>query len=389
MEAKSINNYKCPACGGGLNFNPASGKIVCEYCDSSYTVEQIEEIYKPTQTNGDPEDETNSNEDPELSEEQYTSGDAHWNTDELNSNWGEESGNMKEYNCPSCGANLICEATTAATSCPYCGNPTIIETQFAGSLRPDYCIPFKIKKEDAINNLKNFYKKKFLLPKLFSDQNHLEEIKGIYVPFWLFDGTSEGTVNFKTSSSTTIRHGNKETTTTRYFDCIRSGKIDFTKIPVDASEKMPDDMMDSLEPFNYDEMKEFSTAYLPGYLADKYDVTVDQCSSRAHSRCAKTFVDAMEDTVTGYDTCKITGTNISIKNGKVHYALIPVYLLYTKWNEQKFLFAVNGQTGKVVGNLPISKGRSFLFFLINFLIGIGIGAAVAAIAMLLIKWFAD
>ena len=383
MEPKSINNYKCPACGGGLNFDPTSGKIICEYCDSSYTVEQIEEIYKPAEASS----EEAHDDPPEVSGEGFASAETNWDTDSLNSDWGEDTGNMKEYNCPSCGAVLICETTTAATSCPYCGNPTIIEQQFSGSLHPDYCIPFKLKKQDAIDKLKEFYKKKFLLPKLFSDENHLEEIKGIYVPFWLFDGTAEGTLTFRTTTKTSVKHGNSITTTTRYYDCIRSGKIDFSKIPADASEKMPDDMMDSLEPFDYKELKEFSTAYLPGYLADKYDVTVEQSTDRVNTRCSGSFVETMEKSVTGYSTCKLTSKNISLKSGKVYYALLPVYLLYTKWNDTKFLFAVNGQTGKVVGKLPISKGRAFLFFMLRFLGGLLIGGICGVIAYFVIKWF--
>lgn len=383
MEEKSINNYKCPACGGGLTFDPKTGKVVCEYCDSSYTIEEIEKIYKPAQTDEKPED--GKTEEAASTDESFNSETANWDTNSLNSDWGNDTPNMKEYNCPSCGANLICEETTAATSCPYCGNPTVIEQQFSGSLRPDYCIPFKVEKKEAVEKLKEFYKGKFLLPKLFSDQNHLEEVKGVYVPFWLFDGTAEGSVNFQTTKVSVTRHGNKETTTTRYFDCNRAGKIEFSKIPVDASQKMPDDMMDSIEPFDYNEMKSFSTAYLPGYLADKYDVTVDECSSRASTRCAGTFISEMESSVVGYDSCKVVSKNINLIKGAVHYALMPVYLLYTKWNDQKFLFAVNGQTGKVVGNLPISKGRSVLYFLRKMILGLVVGGIVGGIALWVLK----
>lgn len=385
METKSINNYKCPACGGGLTFNPSLGKIVCEYCDSTFSVEEIEKIYEQPQ--GSSEQEVKDDSAPTIEDSGFDSGENQWDTDSLNSDWGAESANMKEYNCPSCGANLICDATTAATSCPYCGNPTIIEQQFAGNLKPDYIIPFKVQKKEAVAALKEFYKGKKLLAKEFSDENHLEEVKGIYVPFWLFNGSAKGSATFRTTKVSVHRYGNKETTTTKYFNCQRAGQINFEKIPVDASEKMPDDMMDSLEPFNYSEIKDFSTAYLPGYMADKYDVTVDQSLDRANNRCSTTFINAMRNSVSGYDSCRLIEKNIALEKGTVHYALLPVYLLYTKWNDQKFLFAVNGQTGKVVGNLPISKKRSMQYFFTQTLFGLIVGGIVGAIGAAILKFF--
>ena len=148
----------------------------------------------------------------------------------------------------------------------------------------------------------------------------------------------------------------------------RAGSIAFEKIPVDASSKMPDDYMDSIEPYDYTELKPFSTAYLPGFLADKYDVSVEDSRNRADRRCAGSLADALEKTVTGYASCKETARSIQLKRGKVHYALLPVWILNTRWEGKDFLFAMNGQTGKLVGNLPVSTKRV-----------IGLFAAIAAL----------
>lgn len=381
--AKSITNYKCLACGGGLRFDPTSGKVVCEYCDSTFTIEEMEKAYD-THGNENPASGTESsgqNQNENSASENH--GDE-WNTDGLNSDWGADGANMKEYNCPSCGANILCEASTAATSCPYCDNPTVIETQFSGNLRPDYIIPFKLKKQEAVDALKKFYKGKTLLPKLFSEENHLQEVKGIYVPFWLFNATADARMRYHATKSTTVRHGENVTTTTSHYDCARSGTIDFEKIPVDASKKMPDDLMDSLEPFNYADLADFSTAYLPGYLADKYDVSVEDCFERANQRCLESAESVMRKTVSGYDSVSLTDKQINLKKGAVKYGLLPVYLLYTKWNDEKFLFGVNGQTGKVVGNLPISGGRCFLHFIKKFFI-YSVIAAFAIVAFTFIS----
>ena len=137
----------------------------------------------------------------------------------------------------------------------------------------------------------------------------------------------------------------------------RSGKLAFEKVPVDASTQMPDDYMDFIEPFDYSELKPFSTAYLPGFLADKYDVSAEDCFERADTRCKGSFVKALAATATGYTSCTESVSDIHLNRGKVHYTLMPVWLLNTKWNGEDFLFAMNGQTGKLVGKLPISMKR--------------------------------
>ena len=280
---------------------------------------------------------------------------------------------MKAYSCPSCGAELICDASTAATSCPYCGNPTVVPGQFSGALKPDFVIPFKLSKEDAVAALKNHYKGKPLLPKAFTNGNHIEEIKGVYVPFWMFDGQAEGSVDYEGLIIHVYESGDYEITETEHYDVRRGGSIAFEKVPVDASSKMPDDHMDSIEPYNYKDLRAFSTAYLPGFLADKYDVTVEQSQERADGRCAASLEGALHRTTTQYSSCIPKSRNINLRRGKVHYALLPVWMLHTKWNGKDFLFAMNGQTGKLVGDLPTDMGKFWAIFA-------AIAAPVTAIA---------
>ena len=185
----------------------------------------------------------------------------------------------------------------------------------------------------------------------------MEEIKGVYVPFWMFDGEAEGWANYKASRSHTHREGDYEVTRTEHFDVYREGSLAFEKVPVDASSKMPDDYMDSIEPFDYSALKSFSTAYLPGFLADQYDVSIEDSQARANTRCENTRVDAMRGTVVGYDGCFVENQDVKLRRGKVHYVLLPVWLLSTKWKDKNYLFAMNGQTGKLVGDLPASWGR--------------------------------
>ena len=350
-----VTNYQCPACTGPLHFSAETGKLTCDYCGSAYDVAEIEALYAQKEAEAAAAKEA-ADAKAEAAKAD-AADDGGWDTSDLSSDWGADADGLRVYGCPSCGAELICDETTAATSCPYCGNPTVVPGQFSGALKPEFVLPFKMTKDDAVRALRAHYRGKPFLPRTFTAGNHIEEIQGVYVPFWLFDGGAEGEVDYKAANSRTYKDDDYEVTETDHYDVHRGGSIAFEKIPVDASSKMPDDHMDSIEPFDYTQMQPFSTAYLPGYLADKYDVSVDDSRDRADARCRETLAQALRDTVTGYGTCIPEHEDISLHRGKVHYALLPVWMLSTKWNGESFLFAMNGQTGKLVGDLPTDRGR--------------------------------
>jgi len=347
--ADKVTNYKCPACTGPLHFAGASGKLECEYCGSNYTVEEVEAMYAAADAKA---------------EEAMAAGNDEW--EQMAQEWSGGEG-ITVYKCPSCTAELVYDDTTAASSCPYCGNPTVVPGQFSGMLKPDFVIPFKHEKNAAVEALKKHYGGKFLLPKEFKDQNHIEEVKGVYVPFWLYDGEAFGDVTFEATKSTKTKSGDTETTITKHYQVERSGGLSFEKIPADASTKMPDDMMDSIEPYKYEDLKPFSTAYLAGYMADKYDVSAEENAARAVARAKGSTLAALREDVKGYDTVSEKLSNINVKQGKISYALMPVWMLNTKWNGQNYMFAMNGQTGKLVGDLPEDKKKATITFILIYI----------------------
>ncbi len=368
--ATQVTNYQCPNCTGPLHFEASSGKVECEFCGSVYELEYIENLYA--------EKDEKAAAAHAKAEEKLKSGGDEWDMSELSSAWGKDSAGMRAYSCPSCCAEIICDENTAATSCPYCGNPTVVPGQFDGTLKPDYVIPFKLKKDAAIAALKKHYSGRPFLPKAFKDKNHIEEIKGVYVPFWLFSGEADCEAVYDCSNSRTYRSGEYDVTETDHFEVLREGFVTFSRIPVDASSKMADDYMDSIEPFDYSELKEFSMAYMPGYLADKYDVSVDACSSRADERAYNTAADCLRSSVSTYGSVLERHKEIRLNRGKVQYALLPVWLLATKWNGQNYMFAMNGQTGKFVGKLPVDKKRKWGIFAAVYVVA----ALVTAIGVL-------
>ena len=349
--ASQITNYQCPSCTGPLRFDGASGMLACDYCGSKFTVQEIEALYRDKdEAAAAASAAAQAQAEQQAPEPEYTP-----------SNWAEDEG-LRVYNCPSCGAELICDENTAATACPYCNNPSIVPGQLSDMLKPDYVIPFKLDKEAAKKALKNYYRGKKLLPNAFSDRNHIEEIKGVYVPFWLFDGTVDADMRFQGTRVNSVTTGREIITTTEYYRVRRSGVVSFDKIPADASSKMPDAHMDAIEPYDYAELKPFSNAYLPGFLADKYDVKPEDCYARVDLRAQNTAEELLAGTVSGYSSCTPESRQISVRRRRTSYALLPVWLLATNYDGKNYLFAMNGQTGKLIGDLPVSKGKMLAWF---------------------------
>ena len=377
--ADQVTNYKCPACSGSMHYSGSEDKLVCDYCDTRYSVEEIEALYK-----ADNESAVQAKADADAKAEAGESDD--WAVS--NETWTADG--MMTYSCPQCGAELICESTQGAFSCPYCGNPTTIPGQFSGMLKPDYVIPFKYEKKQAVEALQKHYGNRFLLPKAFKDTNHLQEVKGVYVPFWLYDGVASGNCTYEGIKSKTYKKGDMQITEKDIYAVERRGTMEFEKIPADASTKMDDALMDSIEPYDYKGLKPFVQAYLTGYLADKYDVSAEDNKERACKRAKESTKAALKADVKGYNTVSSKSEKVKVKQGKVNYAMMPVWLLHTKWNNQDFTFAMNGQTGKMVGDLPVDGMKlgitSVLIAIITFALCtvFGLSAGVSAIAALIL-----
>lgn len=331
----ALQEYKCPCCGGGIEFNSEIQKMKCPYCDTEFEMDTLRSF-----------DEELKNDAPDEMKWETTAG----------SMWSEEeSSKMRAYSCKSCGGEIIGEDTTGAMACPYCGNPVVMMEQFSGTLKPDYIIPFKLDKQAAMDRYNKHLSGKKLLPKVFKEHSHIEEIKGVYVPFWLFDAKSNARMRYKATKISSWSDSKYNYTRTDYFNVIRGGDVEFEHVPVDGSSKMDDTLMEALEPFDFKDAVSFQTAYLAGYVADKYDVDADASINRANTRVKTSTEIAFRNTVTGYSSVNTEYSTVRLSNGKAQYALYPVWLMNTNWNGNQYVFAMNGQTGKFVGDLPCDK----------------------------------
>lgn len=353
-----VLEYKCPCCGAGLKFSGTEQKLSCEYCDNTFELETVQE-YK------DAQDKTFS-EDITWDEQQ---------TGELSS---EEQSLMCSYICNSCGGEIITDGTTAATFCPYCENPAVLPGNVSGGLRPDAVIPFKTTKEDAQKAFLKLCQGKRLLPKDFTSKNRLEKITGMYVPFWLYECSGDVDGQYKATRVKRWSDSNYNYTKTDHYMLTRAANADFIGIPMDGSSKMDNTIMESIEPFDMKESVDFNTAYLSGFLADKYDVEAKDGEERIRQRVSETLDDMMKPSFSGYASVIPSSRQLHVQHSKAKYVLLPVWMLHTKYQDKTYVFAMNGQTGKMTGTLPIDKKRELSWF--------GGIAGCVALAISLIQW---
>ncbi len=281
---------------------------------------------------------------------------------------------------------MITFATTAATHCPYCDNEVVITEKLTGALRPNGVIPFKVDKKGIKEKIKEFCEGKKLLPNNFFTDQMIENVQGVYVPVWLFDGKLNGTLSFDGTATSSYTQGSYRYTETSHYLVECDGGMAFSRVPVDGSAKMPDDLMNSIEPFDYSQIVPFDGQYLSGFLADRYDKGPDDsipiASERMMNSATKAFTDAVKSEAEFVSSVSLRNNGLSLSNPSVKYVLLPVYIFNCKYNGKLYRFAMNGQTGKLVGELPIDKGKKARAFWLPFLIA---AAIVFLILFLLLR----
>lgn len=343
MVVYNVQDNKCPSCNSNINWNANEQKFKCDYCNESYTLEEMKQ-YENSVT-----EENNLKKEINITEE-----------------------NMVSYICKNCGAEIIADENTISTFCVYCGNTAILKQKIDNSITPNYIIPFKKDKEYAKNAYIGFLKGKFLLPKKFRDEKNIEKITGIYIPFWAHDITIDGEVKIEGEDTRTWTSGDYEYEETKTYHVIIDGHYEFKKILCDASKNIKDDLMDSITPYNFDELEDYNHAYLSGYLADKYDVSCEESYKRAEKRSKNSAISCAK-MITGHFSNTYLSDKYKYHNSNNYYILLPVWILNTKYKDKIYTFAMNGQTGKIIGNLPINILKFILisigiFFLTLFIV---------------------
>ncbi|MHC1785538.1 MAG: hypothetical protein AB9880_00505 [Christensenellales bacterium] len=345
--------YKCPSCGAPLVFQGDAQSLQCGSCGNSFPGETVRKVNELEQQDASP---------PvvnwQMQGQAYTSADA---------------SNTKTYSCSSCGAQLMTDATTVATNCAFCGSPSIIPAQFIPGTRPDIIIPFTISKGEAEKKFFGYFKGKKMIPNLFlKGRNQIDEIRQLYVPYWLFSCQADGRMTFNATRVSSMRQGQYMVTRTSHFLIRRAGTLDFKDLPIDANSQVNNDITETLEPYQTAKAIHFSPETLSGAMANRADVSSEQCQQRANQRVTNTMDAALRATVQGYSGVTTRSAAIDVNAGTSSPALFPIWIITTKKEGKTYTFAINGQTGELTCDIPYSRAKfaSWMF---------GIAAAVSAV----------
>lgn len=314
----SAITYKCPNCDGGLIFEPESGNYACEYCLSKFTQDEL------------------------MAESQSESV--------------QESALI--YRCPSCGAEVITDETTAATYCFYCHNPIVLEGKLSGEYLPNGIIPFKITKDEAVEKFHEWIQKKKFVAKGFYSKKNIEKMSGVYFPYWLYDCVTNSTMNGSARDVRVWRVGDLEYTETKLYSINRVGKISYKNLPKTALQKAQNAMLKGIFPYEFGALEKFHMGYLSGFQAEKRDIDKDTLSKEIHNEIQKYAEKRMRNTVSGHTSFNVETQNHTIAKEEFKYTLLPVWVMtYRQSGNQVYYFAMNGQTGEIVGKLPINRKK--------------------------------
>lgn len=336
-----VIDHKCPNCGAKLEFNPKLDKWSCKYCDGTFTLEELQK-----KKNASSEEKNKSVEEEKV----------------------DDYDDYMSYNCPDCGAEIITDEQTTATFCVYCGNTAILKNKLSGKFTPSKIIPFKKDKNDAIKAFKELAKGRPLVPDDFLDQKNIEKIRGIYIPFWFHNFKIGGDMRLSGNKYEHWSSGNTDYTRTNVYDIYRAGDVCFDNVPIDGSTRFPNDLMNTIQPYNYKELKQYNHAYLSGFLAERFDVEGENTTKDLEPSVLNNARELFISSAKGYSSIQVKKNTLQTQNHSLEYVLLPVYMVNVKYNGEMYTFAMNGQTGKFIGNIPVDRKKFWKIAIKRFII---------------------
>ncbi len=370
-----VKLYRCPNCSADLKFDPDKQLFCCEYCRSEFSEQQVNAMLQQRRE----QEQDQSRVQERL--QQFPRPDSF---DPENASEQEFSENTRMYECPSCGSQIVSDMNTAASFCFYCHNPVILKGRVEGMYRPAKVLPFAFGKDMALSYFKNWIKGKRYVPKDLASDLQLEKMTGLYVPFWVFDAVTSSHLDADAERVKTWTSGNYRYCKTSYYHVVRDIHAEYDGIPADGSLKIEDDLMEAIEPFDYSQLKDFDMAYLSGFFADKYDVDKDHIYPRIEERMFQSNEQKMDETVS-FSRVHNRHVDHSVRRVRWDYMLLPVWFMTFHYKGKVWEYAINGQTGKIAGELPINRKKlAFFMALRGFLVGLIIFAACYGIGGFLI-----
>ena len=222
-------------------------------------------------------------------------------------------------------------------------------------------IPFKLSKDMVKKMMKENFGKKIFAPTDFLSEVRLNTMEGEYVPFWLYDYETKCLYDGEGVKVRVSVMGDTEITETSYYHIVRDMDIRYQDIPADASVKMTDDIMDLMEPYAYGDLVEFNPELMSGFFGEKYNMPSSDVEFRARNKMSESAESYLNQSISGYNRLAHNSKQIQVKKHAAEYVLLPVWKYVYKYKGELFPFYINGQTGKIVGKVPISKIKVLVY----------------------------
>lgn len=265
-----------------------------------------------------------------------------------------------EYNCSTCGAKLVADKTTIISDCVYCGSRQIVKSKLETNFSPEAIIPFKLDRNQLIEIITKRVKKQIFKSKEFIESVKMMESKGIYVPYRLY------TFDVYTYARGQAERMSDNTKMYKWFEMEFEQKM---RAPQDSSKKLNDKTMKELAPYDYNELKTFNSTYLNGFLAEQRDEDDELLRRKAESDILEEVQECVNNRFPSYYMRKGL---LKVDFSKEEYidVMLPVWLANIKYKNKNIKLAVNGQTGKIVGEIPNTVFSILIALLIAVIIAI-------------------
>ena len=360
------DTLKCPNCGSNLTLNADTGLLDCPNCGSSFDPQKLAVTVEELEAKqAEPTDPSQAPAQPDV--QAQAQGEAQ----------PQEAPEQTEFVCNACGAKLVTDSHTAATFCAFCGSPALVGKRLTEQFQPQYMIPFKYSRKSAEEAFIQWAGKGKWTPFGFVSKKNVQKMTGLYVPFWLFN--INATIDAKGTGTKSHYRGDDEIVESFNFE--RKAQLYWNNVPLDGETRIDDALMEAIEPFDFEALMPYDYRYLPGFYADRYDQTPQDLSGRATKRGIDGINQALNSSLKGtYDRFTIKENLSRIDSMEANYALLPVWFLSYKYRNKYYYFAMNGQTGEVAGQVPVSSVKKMMFFFIV----LGILAVITRFALGLI-----
>ena len=355
------DTIKCPNCGSNLTLNADTQKLECPSCGASFDPAELNTI-----TVGELEAKPAEPTDPAKEYEQAQAAQAAQAQDQQAQDQQPQAQSQAqpeqtEFICNACGAKLVTDAHTAATFCAFCGSPALVGKRLTEQFQPQYMIPFKYSRKSAEEAFVKWAGKGKWTPFGFVSKKNVAKMTGLYVPFWLFN--IKATIDAHGTGDKIRYRGNDEIIETFSFD--RKADLSWDHVPLDGETRIDDALMEAIEPFDFNALIPYDYRYLPGFYADRYDQSPQDLAARATKRGMDGIDKALKSSLKGsFDRFNIKQNLSRIDSMEANYALLPVWFMSYKYRNKYYYFAMNGQTGEVAGQLPVSPVKKMMFFFI-------------------------